>query len=450
MGNTNTSRKKFVIVSVICALLAIAATALAVMLGIYVAKEDDARVAAENSYRAAYFKLLDSMLDIETDLSKMKVVSTGAMQSELMLDTAINAELAGQSLNALAQGDYQLEPTIKFCNQLQDFAKYIVKKIDLDQPLTDADRESLDELHDAALELGRRLNAMSDNMREDGYYFVEAVGEDDPFLDIVSGVEDSAIRYPSLIYDGPFSDGLDDPEPHALDGDEVTEAQAAAKAKEYLNEYEVIDVAFSAEVNGWFDSYMFAFTTKDGKSGSVQISKQGGRLVMFDVYEEMVMPTFSKDEGLAVAERYCRDHGYDGMNAVWSTVSDSELFVNLCYERDGVVFYPDMIKLKVSLQTGKVIGFEALQYIYNHERDDEVDYTVEITEEEARAAYNSDFEIKNVRLAVIPTGGGKERLCYEVYGVCDGDKYFVYVDAETGQEQEVMQVIDGDDGELLM
>lgn len=450
MENTNTGRKKYKIAVAACVIFAIAAIVLAALLSVYVLRAGDARIDAENNYRAAYFELLDSMLDIETDLSKMKVASTDAMQTELMLDTAINAELAGQSLSALVRDEYQLEPTIKFCNQLQDFAKYIVKKIDREQPLTDKDYESLDDLHEAALELGRRLAAMGDGMREDGYYFIEAIGEDDPFRDIVDGVEDSAVQYPSLIYDGPFSDGLEDPEPHALKGEEVTREQAAQKAKEYLSEYDVTEVEFTAEANGYFESYMYSFATADGKTGTVQLSKTGGHLVMFDIYEEMVMPTFSKDEGVEVAKIYCRDHGYDGMTAVWSTVSDSELFVNLCYERDGIVFYPDMVKVKVSLQTGKVIGFEALQYIYNHDREDEVDYAVELTEEEVRAVYRDDFEIESVRLAVIPTGGGEEKLCYEVYGECDGDKYFVFVDAETGYELEVMQVIDGDDGELLM
>ena len=139
MENTNTGRKKYKIAVAACALFLAAAVVLAVLLGVYVSRAGDARIDAENNYRAAYFELLDSMLDIETDLSKMKVASTDAMQTELMLDTAINAELAGQSLSALVRDEYQLEPTIKFCNQLQDFAKYIVKKIDREQPLTDKD-----------------------------------------------------------------------------------------------------------------------------------------------------------------------------------------------------------------------------------------------------------------------------------------------------------------------
>lgn len=450
MEKTNTCRKKIVIIAIVCALLAAAAITLGVLLGVYVGKSEDARVDAENSYRSDYFKLLDSLLDIETNLSKMKVASTQAMQTELMLNTAINAELAGQCLNSLSQGDYHLEATIKFCNQVQDFSKYIIKKIDYEEPITDEDYELLDNLHSVTLELGTKLGSMQENMQIDGYYFVEAIGEEDPFADIVDDVAEDAIKYPTLIYDGPFSDGLDDPTPHALKGEDVSQEQAAEKVSEYLSEYEVTGVEFVSVCTGYFDSYLFEFTTEEGKSGSAQISKKGGHLVMFDLYEEMIMPTYGTEEGVAVAERYCQTHGYDNMKAVWSTVSESELFVNLCYEYDGIIMYPDMIKIKVSLQTGKVIGFEALEYIYNHNREDEVDYSVTVTEEEVRALYDGKLDIRNVRLAVIPVGGGTEKLCYEVYGVFDDYKYFMYVDAEKGVELQVMQVIDSDDGELLM
>ncbi len=450
MDKTNTGTKKIIILAIVCALLAAAVIGLAVGLAVYADKTAAARLDAENSYRSEYFKLLDSMLDIETNLSKMKVASTEAMQTELMLGTAINAELAGQSLNALAQGEYQLEPTIKFCNQIQDFARYIIKKIDYDEPITDEDYEILDQLYDASLELGKRLAAMRDNMQTDGYYFVDSLGDEDPFEEIVSGVDENTVHYPTLIYDGPFSDGLDDPVPHALDGEDISEEEAAGKVKEYLNDYDVTDVEYQSLCTGYFDCYLFSFETADGKSGSVQISKQGGHLVMFDVYEEMVMPTYDVAEGVEIAEQYCRTHGYEDMVAVWSTVSESELFVNLCYEYDGIIMYPDMIKIKVSLQTGRVIGFEALEYIFNHNREDEVDYQVDLTEEEVISGYKSGFEIQNVRLVVIPVGAGAEKLCYEVYGSYEGYRYFIYVDAEKGYELQVMQVIDSDDGELLM
>ena len=108
-----------------------------------------------------------------------------------------------------------------------------------------------------------------------------------------------------------------------------------------------------------------------------------------------------------------------------------------------------MVKVKVSLQTGKIAGFESREYIYNHtERD--TDYAVNVTEEEALAASYGEMQVESIRLTVIPLDAGGEKLTYEVYGTIDGYGFFVYVDAATGKDVRVLQVIDSDEGELLM
>ncbi len=66
---------------------------------------------------------------------------------------------------------------------------------------------------------------------------------------------------------------------------------------------------------------------------------------------------------------------------------------------------------------------------------------------------NMDFggmSVTSVRLALIPLSNGKELLTYEVYGGIEGYNFYIYVDAQTGKEVRVMQVIDSDEGELLM
>ena len=43
-----------------------------------------------------------------------------------------------------------------------------------------------------------------------------------------------------------------------------------------------------------------------------------------------------------------------------SSNNQSNVYINMCYEQDGIVNYPDMVKIKISLDTGEVIGFEGL------------------------------------------------------------------------------------------
>ena len=60
------------------------------------------------------------------------------------------------------------------------------------------------------------------------------------------------------------------------------------------------------------------------------------------------------------------------------------------------------------------------------------------------------LETESVRLAVIPTPGGGERLAYEVYGTVQEEKFFVYADPETGDEVRVLMDVDGEQGGLLI
>lgn len=429
-------------------LLIAAVITLSVFLGIAVKDKNALGVRSENGYTSSYYTLTDSLLQIENNLSKMRVVRTPSLQSELLVKTAINAEVAEQCLTSLSVAGGDMYSTVKFCNQVGDYSLYLLKKLDNGDELSDTDYSTLDKLYEATRSLGTRLNALSDKITAGEYSFADLGSEDDAFSSMVSEIADGAIEYPALIYDGPFSDGLEDPSPVALDGEEITKEQGIELAKGYLTDYENASVNYDGELGGFIECYMYSFTAGN-VNGNLMLSKIGGTLVMADVNDSVSNPEYTKEQGVELAEQYCEKIGLKGMSAVWACVTDSELYVNLCYEEDGIIFYPDMVKIKVSLETGRITGYEAREYIYNHTQRN-TDYTVNITEEEALAASYGEMEVESIRLTVIPLDAGGEKLTYEVYGTVDGYGFFVYVDAATGKDVRVLQVIDSDEGELLM
>lgn len=430
------------------AVLVTAVITLGVFLGFAVDGKNELSLRSENGYASAFYSLEDSLLQIETNLGKMRVVRTPSLQSELLTKTAINAEVAEQCLSTLSVSGAAMSSTIKFCNQVGDYSLYLLRKLDGGESLSETDYSTLDKLYESTYELGTRLSEVSGKIVAGEYSFSMLGKEDDAFSATVSDIADGAIEYPSLIYDGPFSDGLEDPSPVALEGEEITAEQGAEILKRYLSDYEVTEVSCDGELGGFIECYSYSFSA-GSVHGNAMLSKKGGALVMADVNDTVADPKYTKEQGVELAEQYCEKIGIDNMSAVWACVTDSELYVNLCYEEDGIIFYPDMVKVKISLETGKVTGYEAREYIYNHtERD--ADYNVTVTEEEALAAGYGEMSVESVRLAVIPLDAGGEKLTYEVYGTVDGYGFFVYVDAATGNAVRVLQVIDSDEGELLM
>ena len=58
--------------------------------------------------------------------------------------------------------------------------------------------------------------------------------------------------------------------------------------------------------------------------------------------------------------------------------------------------------------------------------------------------------MENVQLAVIPTDGGGEKLCWEVEATFGSGRFFVYLDGQTGQEVQIFRVIETEEGMLTM
>ena len=71
------------------------------------------------------------------------------------------------------------------------------------------------------------------------------------------------------------------------------------------------------------------------------------------------------------------------------------------------------------------------------------------TAKEAEKIINPHLDVKNIRLAVIPSSGQKELYCYEF--LCVGDQkeeILVYVNTETLAEEQIFILLKTDGGTL--
>jgi len=72
-----------------------------------------------------------------------------------------------------------------------------------------------------------------------------------------------------------------------------------------------------------------------------------------------------------------------------------------------------------------------------------------ITTEEAMAAAGSRLQPRSTRLCIIPQNRA-EYLCYEILAEDGEDAFLVYIDAHTGVERELMQLLQSANGTLVM
>lgn len=440
--------KTMIVLVTLTVLMTISVIVLAVFLGLSKSKEREYKMGVENVYRHAYYSLLENYVDIETGLSKIKVLSSAGLSEEILGNVADNAELAGLSLSTLNTESNNLESIFRFTNQVGDYSKYLVRKLENGGKISEEEYSTLDKMHKIATKLGRALAGISDEINIGGYQFVDSLGnENDAFSLAISELEDGSIEYPSLIYDGPFSDALDGRQPHELTGEDITIEDGAKKVSELFDGIE--EVTFISENSNRFDTYLYSVKFQDGALGSVQLTKKGGHIVMFNSFAAAGDVSVDDKKSIDIARTFLEGLGYENMECVWNSLSNGCYYVNFAYVENGVICYADLIKIKVLASNGRIVGMESLNYIYNH-RTREIDTSGIISEEEIISKVTSAMDISSVRLALIPKGNDSEVLTYEITGTIDKDVFYLYVDAKTGEDVKVLMQINSSGGNLLL
>ena len=113
-----------------------------------------------------------------------------------------------------------------------------------------------------------------------------------------------------------------------------------------------------------------------------------------------------------------------------------------------LIVYPDLIKVRIALDNGEVLGIEATGYLNSHT---ERTYTEpKISIEQARSTLNEKIEILSENMAIIPTEWKTEIPCYEFKGKVDEKEFLVYINVETGKEEDILVILETPGGTLTI
>ena len=100
------------------------------------------------------------------------------------------------------------------------------------------------------------------------------------------------------------------------------------------------------------------------------------------------------------------------------------------------------------MDNGEVLGIETTGYLNNHtERDVS---KLKITMNQAKEKLNKDINIESEGIAIIPTEWKTEILCYEFKGKIKDTEFLVYINAETGTEEDILIITNTPNGVLTM
>lgn len=444
--------KKGHMLSIICVLLIIVA-----VLGIILyKKQTEYRQASENSYNSAFFELVDYVQNVESYLAKSMISSTPQHGAETLTQLWREANLAQAYLSRLPIESQELSNTEKFLNQVSDYSYSLSKKNIYNEKLTDEDFNNLKELHTYSLDLENTLNQLSEDLNNGRVAWGELTKKgtvafaqqvDNISKSSFSNMEQNFHEYSGLIYDGAFSEHLTNSEPKGLTGDEVNEDVAKQKAEEFVgfeNIKETSNLGYFE--NATIPSYGFSITKINGQNVNISISKKGGHVIYMNANREVNNEIISQEDADNKAKSYLDTKGFTNMKETYYLKQDGIVTINYAYNQDEVIMYPDLIKVKVALDNGEILGLECTGYLNNHTQRDVS--KVKITKEDAKKNLNKNLEIIGENMVVIPTEWKTEILCYEFKGKVDGKEFLVYINAENGKEEDILVITNTPNGTL--
>lgn len=419
-------------------------------------KQREYRQASENSYNAAFFELVDYVQNVETYLAKSLISSTPEHGAETLTNLWREANLAQAYLSRLPIESQELENTEKFLNQVSDYSYSLSRKNIYNESLSDEDFNNLKELHTYSQELENTLNQLSDDLNTGRFSWGELTEKgtvafaqqvDNISKESFSNLEENFHEYSGLIYDGAFSEHLTNAEPKGLTGDDIDEDQAKEIAENFIgieNIKEISNLGYFE--NATISNYGFSIKKNNDETVNISISKKGGHVISMNANRDVNTESITQEQADEKGKQYLESKGFSNMKETYYLKQDGIVTINYAYNQENVVMYPDLIKVKVALDNGEILGLESTGYLNNHQKRDITN--VKITKEEAKKNLNKNLEITSEGMAVIPTEWKTEILCYEFKGKVDEREFLVYINAENGKEEDVLVITNTPNGTL--
>lgn len=408
-----------------------------------------------NTYYHAFSELTTAVGELDTALQKSVYTTPGPLQSSLYQQVYAKALTAQYALGELPYSNQELEQTAAFLAKAGDYAAALCRgnydgsgeKLAalavISGNLNTALAGLQSDLEAGAVELSQVAQAegnLAQSMEHGG-----TGGGGTAFQD----VEADFPELPSLVYDGPFSEHLSAETPKALEGlATISEDQARQAAADFLH-LSPQQLTALGQSHGVLPTYGFSIDSEDGQ-GYIEVTCQGGQVLEYFLDRTTTQSVMDADRGVELVQNYLANWGFAQMKPSYHIQREGVLTVHFAPVMDGVFCYPDLVKVTVGLDTGKLLGYEAHGYLTRHH--DRALPSPAVPEDQARTAVPASLSVLAVQSALIPTAGGTQEVLTWEYKCQsqNGRHVLVYVNAATGQQQNILLLLEDETGTLAL
>lgn len=446
----------------VVSVLAVIGVTLLLAYGIYFNIKAEENKRLENDlYQQTFYDLLSYLEDTENYIFKA-MVSGSENNTSKMLDEAWKNSVQAEACIAMLPLDANLTAgASKYLVQMSDMARCWSDRAE--GGLSDEEYETLNQMYGYAQDLTGLFENMATevignssswetlgNVSSDVFNEVSA----DEKYSYFNGFTESFTDYPTLIYDGPFSDSEESGEKKDLPGNSIAKEEGLSKVEYYFNSmgYKVKDVEFKGknETKG-ITVLNYDVTFSDDQRAYASVTEDGGHFYSVTMFRDALKSNVSVEDAVSRGGEILKSMNIPDMKSSYYSIGGNCVTVNYCYHKDGVMYYPDMVKLKISLDDGSLLGYEAHSYVLNHfNRDIYKSNDAETDISAINEKISPNLTAESAGLCVTPGENGNETFAYEVKCNGFGHTVLVYFDAVTGEEKDILILIEDETGTLTL
>ena len=406
----------------------------------------------EKNYMRAVETTTTNISNITTDLEKGMYASSPSQISTISSKLFKEASSAKTALSMLPVNELNLDNTNKFLSQIGNYALTLSKK-------AAGGNEISTEEYDTLKNLLQYSQTLRDNMQniekkissgEISIYKLQANAksqqgkdtEDSEDVANFKDIEDSFTDYPSLIYDGPFSDHILEKKSELLKNLSNVNSSDAIKKAELCADMPSGSLRQGSDENSAVSSYVF-----ENDNTRVAVTKQGGLVNYMLKFREVGSESITKDTAFKKAAELLKKLEIPNMVSTYYETANGIMTINFAHKEGDTICYTDLIKIGVAMDNGDVLSFDARGYIMNHRKRSLPKPA--ITADQASNFVSKNLKIEGSKLALIPSSGKNEVFTYEfVTTNSKGQHVLVYVNAMNANEEEILLLIESDTGVL--
>lgn len=399
----------------------------------------------ENNYSKNLNDFSASLNNIALLLKKAKYITTPEPLNKISAELLTESEISKNALSQLPKSSH-FESLNRFLSQVGNYAFAVSSEFYSDEKLPENYVKNITALSNVAGKIIQITDTAQIDFDNPDYWIKEIDNKIDSQVDVnitsfFEKIEDEFSDYPTLVYDGPYSEHISRKESQILSNSEnITKTEAAEKANAFLNNPEDA-LEFSGEENGEITAFRFKNSNTD-----ISISKSGGYTVYMRKNREIDRNIISYGQSLEKAKRFLENNGFNGFLETYYFIDEGVCVINFAFLDGETVCYTDLIKVGIALDNGETVLFESSGYLFNHKQ--RAFESSKYTPQEASKKISDNLKIEKTSIVLIPTEKGNEERCYEFLCNDYDTNVLIYINVLTLEQEEILILIQNDGGTL--